>query len=245
MKKLIFAIYIVCIHIILFSILIKPELVDKATYKLGIYPKPSHYERLFSRHLLKNARIKEGDIVFLGDSIIEKADVKQITPKGHNLGISKDWTNGLANRIPFYRNLDKTRLLVIHIGVNDLSLQKGEVATSFSRYQKMLTLLPSNVPTVLNSILPLAKSKENADIDNAKIEQFNQMIKQYASKYPNYYYLDIASQMKDADGGLKPAYHVGDYTHLNKQGYQVFTQVIRGFIEQHQFLSPNKLFKQN
>ncbi|MEK7991839.1 MAG: GDSL-type esterase/lipase family protein, partial [Thiotrichaceae bacterium] len=224
------------IHIVLASVLIKPEFVHSATYKLGIYPAPLHYERRLAGHLLKNARIQDGDIVFLGDSIMEKADISQITSKGHNFGINMDWTGGLANRIPLYRTLDKASLLVINIGINDLSLRKGETTDCFSHYQKMLDLLPKNIPTVLNSVLPLGKAKDKSQIDNEKIVHFNQLIKQYADSRPNYYYLNIASQMKDSNGGLKAEYHLNDYIHLNKRGYAVFIQVINDFLKQNQLV---------
>lgn len=228
--------YLVVVHIILIAVLIKPEMVHTATYKLGIFPSPLHYERLLSRHLLKNERIQEGDIIFLGDSIMEKANINHITSNGHNLGISMDWTGGLSDRIPLYRTLDRASLLMIHIGVNDLSLKKGQVPVCFSNYRNMLALLPHSMPVVLNSVLPLATAKNNANADNQKIEQFNQLIKNYADSHPNYYYLDIASHMKDETGGLKATYHIGDFIHLNNQGYQVFTQIIKDFLMQQQWI---------
>ncbi|MCV6638958.1 GDSL-type esterase/lipase family protein [Candidatus Albibeggiatoa sp. nov. NOAA] len=236
MKKVTFVIYIIFIHIVLISILIKPEFVHTATYKLGIYPSPLHYERLLAGHLLKNSRIQEGDIVFLGDSIMEKTDISQITNKGHNLGISKDWTQGLADRIPLYRTLDRASTLMVHIGINDLSLRKGEAVDCFSRYQHMLSLLPENIPVVLNSVLPLGGGKDQSEADNSKIEKFNQLIRQYAESRPNYYYLDIASHVKDENGALKAEYHIYDFIHLNKQGYAVFIQVIHDFLAQNQLL---------
>ncbi|WP_353572718.1 GDSL-type esterase/lipase family protein [Candidatus Albibeggiatoa sp. nov. BB20] len=236
MKKATFVIYTICIHIVLVSVLVKPDLVHTATYKLGIYPAPLHYERLLAGHLLKNSRIQDGDIVFLGDSIMEKTDISQITSKGHNLGISMDWTGGLSDRIPLYRTLDRASLLMVHIGVNDLSLRKGGVTDCFSRYEKMLDLLPKNIPVVLNSVLPLGEAKEHSQVDNEKIERFNQLIKQYADNRANYYYLDIARHMKNKNGALKDEYYIHDYIHLNQQGYVAFIQAIKTFLNQNRLL---------
>jgi lysophospholipase L1-like esterase len=100
----------------------------------------------------------------------------------------------------------------------------------------MLDLLPKNIPVVLNSVLPLGEGKEQSEIDNQKIERFNQLIKQYADNRANYYYLDIASHMKNEHGALKAEYYIHDFIHLNKKGYVVFIQVINQFLKQHQLL---------
>jgi len=242
MKKTAFIVYLVLIHFILIAIILKPERVHTATYKLGIYPKPLHYDKLLARHLIQDIRIKQGDILLLGDSIMEKSHLEHQIPNSWNLGISKDWTQGLAQRMPLYRSLSKAGLFMVHIGINDVSLRKKSALESFAHYQDMLTHLPKDIPVILNSVLPLGSGKEKSQADNEKIAQFNQLIKQYADSHEGFVYLDISSQMQNEQGGLKSEYHIYDYIHLNPAGYKVFNQIITTFLASYptrKLYSPN------
>lgn len=232
MKK-IFWLYIIFIHIILTIGFINPELIYRINYKLGLMTKPVYYDRILARHLLQHSKIKPGAVVFLGDSIIEKANVNYIVPNNVNFGIAKDSTHGLLQRLPLYRSINNASLIVLHIGVNDLSLRRDTVEISFARYKQLIAQLPQ-IPLVISAVLPLGERKHNVNQENDRIIAFNQLLQELAASQENYYFFDISDKFKDENGNLSSVYHV-DHIHLNSTGYQIFVQ------EMKQFLLENKL----
>lgn len=79
---------------------------------------------LFERYLMMNKYSKP--IVFLGDSITEKIDWKELFSKNNilNRGIGSDTISGLINRTDSIVKLKPSKVFLM-IGINDIALGGG------------------------------------------------------------------------------------------------------------------------
>jgi len=64
-----------------------------------------------------------------------------------------------------------------------------------------------------------------------EMEKTNTLIKNYAEKTPNLYYVDTATPMLGQDGKPNPTLLLEDGLHLNAEGYKLWNNILAPILE--------------
>ena len=70
---------------------------------------------------------------------------------------------------------------------------------------------------------------EKGGLNNNRMNQYNERLKAFAAQN-GCYYVDIASAMKDSNGGLRAAYCSDKFVHLTYAGCDAWTAVLRNYV---------------
>jgi lysophospholipase L1-like esterase len=179
---------------------------------------------------MKNAA--SGSIVCIGDSMIERMNVSQISRKCVNLGISGESIRQLMYRINELDINNQPNLIrragavVILTGVNDLSDPRNGSPTNAALtvegvYNRLKGWLTGNV--VICKLVPVDSNVFSIPT-NASIAHVNAWIDANFSNMPNVRIVDVNSTLAP-NGSLLPQYHV-DGQHLSIAGYSILNSAI-------------------
>ncbi len=225
-KKL-FSVYIIGLHVLFAVVLLKSDIIEKVQRKLGVYQKPelsTYYYDITSYHERLDGSLPEGVTLFIGDSITQGLATAAIADLSVNYGIGSDTTVGVLERLPKYKSINKAKAVVLAIGVNDL--KRRDVDTTVDNYQKMLKLIPKDMPVVVSAVLPVDERVYTQN-SNATIKQLNLKLKTLAASMSNIVYIDSTELLQASDGNLKADFHTGDGIHLNTAGYKIWIAQLR------------------
>ena len=184
----------------------------------------------------------EKPIVFFGDSITDRCDLKKYYPglNVRNRGISGNTVIDLINRFDLSVKQADPSMIVLLIGINDLmnlNRTPEETAGNYDRLLYMITQECPDVPLYCQSVYPgydAEKNRQNKGLifplkDKAEdIVQLNAYIKELCQKY-NCTYIDVHSHLKMEDNTLNPEYSY-DGCHPNDKGYKVAAAVVSPYI---------------
>jgi lysophospholipase L1-like esterase len=169
--------------------------------------------------------VTKNDIVFIGDSHTQRFDVAEYL-KGYpiiNRGIDYDKTEGVLDRL--YEVTDgKPKKVFIEIGFNDLY---GELSPT-AAYENIISIIKiikeksPNTKIYLTSLFP---SNTKA---NVLVPEMNSKLKKVCSDF-NIPFIDVYSKLLK-DGLLNVKYDGGDGVHLNGQGYQIWSDIVRHYL---------------
>ncbi len=172
---------------------------------------------VFNSRIARN--LPDNAVVFLGDSLVQGLCVAAVTPYGVNLGIGRDTTGGVLQRLNKYRSLERVRAVIVAVGVNDLI--HGHQDGIVERYELILQAIPGHVPIVLSAILPV-DDQVTQKVRNKDVALLNGDIRAVCLKYDNCSICEITEKMVGFSGNLASEYHVGDGIHLSPQGYRIW-----------------------
>jgi lysophospholipase L1-like esterase len=225
-KKLIIS-YIVLLHILLGIMLIKSDFIELAQQKIAFTPElTKHYYQMLSYHKMIDSNVPAGCVIFIGDSITQGLCVSAVSPMSVNYGIGGDTSFGVLNRLKEYLSLNRARKAVIEIGFNDLKRRSNEAI--LNNYQRIIKYMPTNLPIVFSSVLPV---DEGVKIDmvgyNKRIQGLNAGLKDLCAKSHRLQFVDVNPSLVDKDGNLSHQFHIGDGVHLNSLGYQIWIDALR------------------
>ena len=217
--------YLAIIHLLLVVVLWKSDFVNKVQIKLGISGSQtlSFYEQMTLYHQRMDGSIPEGATIFIGDSITQALATAALTQTGVNFGIGTDTTQGVVERLPLYQSIQRSKLVVLAIGVNDIYQHVDHLDTR-ANYRNILDSIPSDVPVIAASVLPIGAVAERKHFTNADIVLLNSDIEALTLEYPNVHYLDTSENIKDDAGFLQTQFHIGDGVHLSDKGYLVLIE---------------------
>lgn len=185
-----------------------------------------HYQSRIQKFRKRLAELSTAKIVFLGDSITEGLDVKNLIedPDVFNFGISGDTTAGVIHRLDLLNKNDADKVWVfLMIGVNDLGTNVAIDQIARNLNEILDHLIANDYAVVLQAVLLTDGRKR----DNQKIIELNQKIKKI-SLQRGLPFLDINPQMVKS-GNLNPEYTY-DGIHLSKAGYKVWAQAINNYL---------------
>lgn len=117
------------------------------------------------------------------------------------------------------------RRIVMYAGDNDIAKGKSpqQVAEDFRAFvEKVRAALP-DVPISYICIKPSPQRWKLVD----KIKQANHLIDQYAATQKNIDYIDVFAPMLGPDGTPRKELFRDDGLHLNHEGYELWTSIIR------------------
>lgn len=194
-------------------------------YEEEMRQKCYHDRLVFNFRVAEN--IPENAIVFIGDSFVQGLCVAAVTPYGVNLGIGRDTTSGVLQRISQYGLIGRAKAIIVTVGINDLiqGFQDGIA----ERYELILQFIPRHVPVVLSAILPVDE-QATLKVKNRDIVLVNRAISDVCSRYENCYFSEFAKNSIDFSGNLASKYHVGDGIHLNSRGYRIWISKLKNIL---------------
>ena len=172
----------------------------------------------------------EGAVVFVGsssirlwDSLKEDMDPMPVIQRG--FGGSK-----LFDAIYFTDRIItpyKPKMLVVFSGTNDISgdnpKQAEEVVALYQQFVDRVHRRMSDLPIYFIAISPTRSRWEHREI----VFETNRRVAEIAEADNRLYFIDTATALLDASGEPNDDLFLGDQLHLNKDGYAVWTSIIR------------------
>ena len=180
----------------------------------------------------------ENDIIFLGDSLTNRAEWSELfeTPNIKNRGINGDNTYGILKRLDQITTSLPEKIFVM-IGINDL-IAKEEIEKITYKYRLMLKTIKQSTPNTqvfVQSVLPVNNSSRFI-VDNKQVIAFNDKLKRLSEEF-KYEYVDLYSvfsteirSLFSVDSQLTPNY-TNDGIHLNGEGYLLWKQTISKYLD--------------
>lgn len=180
--------------------------------------------KVYAKLLYKNKQVKENQIIFIGDSIVNRCNLNALYDNSNinNEGISGNNTMDILDRLDNVINL-KPSTLFLHFGVNDLRQEKGQINRvninkSIDNYSKIIDRIKNNLPNTkiyIESVLYVdnniisEKAKTdiiyNFHISNDDITIFNIKLKQLAlDNKITYINHDKFNSTTQTDDGIHP-----------------------------------------
>lgn len=182
--------------------------------------------------LFKAQPIKPGSIVFLGNSITEGGNWKELTGDSTvvNRGIGGDITFGVLKRLDeiIYSRPSKLFLL---IGINDIGkdIPDAVIADNIRKIIERFQKASPATTLYIHSILPVNPTVKNFPQHydkNEHVTRTNALIRNVVKQHKSIFYVDINKVFADAQGYLSAQY-TGDGLHLNAAGYQLWMQHLK------------------
>ncbi|WP_423188907.1 GDSL-type esterase/lipase family protein [Alkalibacterium sp. f15] len=179
--------------------------------------------------LFEKVGAEESDVVFLGDSITERALWHESFPEIDlvNRGIGSDTSQGVLERMDTVIALNPQKVF-LNIGVNDiiLNVDREDTLTNIqSIINEMNTELPES-ELYIQSVFPV---RENYSyVNNDEIDELNSSIEELAED-EGLIYIDIGTTLKNEAGGLKSEYTV-DGIHLTGDAYMVWVEMLNDYV---------------
>ena len=181
------------------------------------------------------------DALFVGDSITEgiklydvMSNVTVLASTGVNLD-SLYTKNAVTledgSKVPILEATkhQKPGKIYLMMGVNSLLSDEDSFRASYSRVVDTLVEQHPDAILYIQSILPVTADYEqlsNAVADNAKIDRYNEVLKELAAE-KNVYYLNVAEVFKDADGCLPNSASPKDGIHFGSSWYRTWFDYLR------------------
>ncbi|MFN0263122.1 GDSL-type esterase/lipase family protein [Tepidamorphus sp. 3E244] len=187
----------------------------------------NEYQR--RRLQIEGMRVRDVDIVFAGDSIIEEGYWQHWFPEKDilNVGAPRTTTYNL-----YYRRNHITRVhpdkIFIMVGINDLLISKVflEIEQLVRMYELLLLDLEDEAPHAkiyVNSIIPTAEFWER-DFNLNVIAPINERIEEMCLAV-GCKFIDLTTELVASDGFLDHRF-TDDGLHLNALGYQKWLEKI-------------------
>lgn len=184
----------------------------------------------------ENEGLKEGQIVFLGDSITAGYDLDRyysdLPLEVYNRGISGDTTDWLMTRMAVSLFDISPSKVVLMIGTNDVNLGRSDEEIA-ENYRIILDMIGENLPDAevfCVSVIPQGKKfSDKASENNLTINKTNERIKALAEQR-GYTYVDLYTKLADENQLLKNKYTT-DGLHLGFRGYKVWTKEMKSLLD--------------
>lgn len=181
----------------------------------------------------------EPDMVFIGDSLIERAEWSEFFPNMVvvNRGISGDTTAGVLIRLdPLKIIVSEQTVVFLYIGINDLILGIPPDMI-IGNYRKIIETFKSraNKGLFIQNLMPLNENlcrhfrSNKYQLDNDSIKEFNRKLYELAIEM-GVNYIDLYSWMVNSIDQL-PGKYTFDGLHLNGKGYAHWVNLINSFLE--------------
>ena len=187
---------------------------------------------------LNQVSVKEPDIIFIGDSIVEYYplyELLQTDKRLVNRGIRGYKTDLLLDNLDahlFGQALDKVFIL---IGTNDIGKEMPQTET-LANLEAVIQEISRDYPLAqiqLMSVLPVNEAPADKSTvyvrSNEKIQALNQAYRQLANAYMNVQFINLYDAFLDEEGQLRPDYTT-DGLHLTIPGYTALSKALQEYL---------------
>ena len=113
------------------------------------------------------------------------------------------------------------------LGMNDIGL--NGIDATMESWETLLWAVKKvcpDVEIVIQSMTPIYTGGEKGKLNNPNVDAYNARLEAFAEE-KGYGYLDVASFMKDATGGLAERYCSDQYVHLTSEGAAAWVKVLK------------------
>jgi lysophospholipase L1-like esterase len=216
--------------LILFNLLVIVVNAQEKNYDTKPYIPEYHQKRI---DFFASEPVVMGKIVFLGDSLTEFGDWKNLFNDSTiiNRGIAGDNTFGVLDRTDEIISRKPSKLF-IQVGINDISQNIPDQVIYENIYaivRKVKTETPSTM-VYITSILPtnddVKAEYPDAYNKNNHVILINKQLKQNAKKM-GFIFIDFYKKVRDKDGKLSAKYAEKDGLHLNSDGYKLWVKLLK------------------
>jgi hexosaminidase len=211
---------------------IRVERVDDPRRKLADTLFSTYYHQRAS--LMRQLPVKEGEIIFLGNSITDGGEWAELftNRKALNFGISGDHAQGIIYRLDDVVRRKPAKVFLM-IGVNDLA--RGRKADSLICDLEWIAMeMKRRVPQTklyIQSILPVNDVYGKFDGHTSKGSQIlrvNTWLNKHAEWY-GYTYVDLHTHFTDSSGKMDKRY-TNDGLHLLGEGYKLWKHLLWPYV---------------
>lgn len=218
--------YLVLIHLALVVVLLKSDFIDKLRLRIGGSPVEitPHFRDMVSYHKRIDGNVPDGAVIFIGDSLTQGLCVSAIAPVAVNYGIGNDTTVGVLKRLHDYQSINRAKAVVLAIGINDMEFRGNDEI--LLNIKAIRSCIPSTVPVVISGVLPVDIA-EPLSWEEGRIAALNTDLNGFAESTASTIFLDSGALMKDGEGRLKRALHIGDGVHLNAAGNEIWIKSLK------------------
>ncbi|MDZ7881257.1 MAG: GDSL-type esterase/lipase family protein [Saprospiraceae bacterium] len=171
-----------------------------------------------------------GKIIMLGNSITAECEWAELLQNDSivNRGVIGDGTFDILERLtPIIAA--KPKKIFLLIGVNDLLFHP--LSTIAENYEKIVKRIQEETPNTqlyVESILPIHNDLRRNGLKNEDINTLNGQIFELSKKH-KLTYIDVASQLKNREGGLKETLSL-DGVHINGEGYVIIRDILKNYL---------------
>ncbi len=228
--------YVTAVHLAVVAMICDPMIVVRVEAFLQNTPeKRPDYRGMVAGHFTITRSMPDGATVFLGDSRMRDLNLSSVGVSVYNLSIGGDTTRGLRSRLAEYARLDTSRLVVLAMGVNDLSHFTD--AESIAFYEEILDQLAAcGVRRVaVCAVLPVNDDRyqqansawaRGLRTTRDRIAGYNRQLQAACERRTGVTYLDTAGPLTDPQGNLKAEFTT-DGLHLSNAGSDVWVVELR------------------
>lgn len=172
-------------------------------------------------------------IIFCGDSHIDRFELSELFQNANilNRGIDGDGCYRLLKRLPEITNRNPTKLFIL-IGENDLLVLSHPVDTLIKNTIEILIKVHTVSPKTkvyLHSLIPSSLSKKNGKPVIADEIIYNSKMAEYCKSH-QITFIDIFTKLRK-NKGLDPLYDSGDHVHLSGNGYLLWRDLLKPYIQ--------------
>lgn len=123
----------------------------------------------------------------------------------------------------------KVKKVFIMLGMNDIG--KFGIDMTMDYWDKFVKNIRQTCPDIaicIQSMTPVWSGGQTGDLTNSAVDEYNKRLKAFAVEN-GCTYMDIASFMKDSDGGLATDYCSDNFVHLTDAGASAWTKVLKAY----------------
>lgn len=117
----------------------------------------------------------------------------------------------------------------ICMGTNDL-VGNSSCERAYQDYQQYIGGILAENPTVTVFIESCTPTRPGSNVSNDKVSLFNSYMESYCSLFPNMFYIDISTPLKDESGYLDSRYCSDGSCHLTYTAYGIWADTVRTYI---------------
>jgi len=179
----------------------------------------------------KTAPPAAGEVLFVGSSSIEGWDLSRYFPdlKTINRGISG---SGLDDAVRLFDRLVapySPRVVVVYAGDNDIAAGEApeQVATEFQQLVGHIHARLPHTRIIFIGLKPSIRRWEQVE----QMRAANALIRNYSAHDDLVAYIDVDRAMLGTDEKPRPDLFVSDGLHLNADGYQLWSSMVRPLLK--------------
>lgn len=196
-------------------------------------PNITRFEKEIKAHEVEDSKTNysANAILFTGSSFIRlwKTIKKDLAPAEiihHGFGGSN--ISEMAYYIPRIAYNHSFKAIYMYSGSNDLSVSKQDKSPLqiLETYKYIVKLLRSKFPNTPIYYIAISPNERRWAVWD-KIQETNELLKNYSSTKTNMYFVETTSALLGADGKYQPSLHVEDKLHFNEKGYEIWTKIMR------------------
>ena len=239
-KKIVFAFLIVLVIVL---VVVLGSLLQVNTMKSDIKNKDNKtnekqevVEEDKDKETKKNDNSIDENIVFVGDSLTTNYDIDEYFDNIHyvKVGNEDSTTESVFKNLKEYVYIYNPSKVILEIGSNDIeSLDNESIIDNITDIIKEIKKNRPFARIYIESVYPVngkISRRVSGERSNTEIEELNTMIKKLCIK-EDAIYIDLFSELYDEEEEVLDSSYTDDGYHLNDEGYQKITSIIKKSIE--------------